>query len=95
MALKIVVAILDGKDEQEFIEEWYINDDRIAKFLAKLICSVEYGKIDKLFRDHLNCTLEEAGLIIGRKYQVCLDRTRRIANYLAVKIYADQGCCDK
>lgn len=93
IAVKIVNNILAGLNPANDIKEWYRNGKQIANFLNNLICTVKYNKIKALFDAHLDCTLEEAGLIISGKYpeseaeyKICLRRTRRLAQYIAVNI---------
>lgn len=94
IAVEIVSAVLSGLDPKNLIAKWYKNADKIAKFLDRVIATIRFNKAKKLLDAHLECTLTEATLIIEAKYtestleyQICLNRTRRLATYIANNVW--------
>lgn len=94
-AVVIVQNALAGKDNTQAIDNWYNNGRDISKFLSKVI-PVNYVKMKKLFFEHLKCTLDEATLIIQRKYNesvvelyTCLKHVREMVLFLSKNF----SCC--
>jgi len=99
IAIKIVTDILTSVDPTNDIKAWYANAEQIAAFLDRTIFCIEFQKIKKLLFLHLDCTLDEAGLIINKdyagslvEYQLCLRRVKEMSDYIAFSIFS--SCCD-
>ena len=95
LAIKIVTDVLSGLDPKCDIKAWYKNAREIACFLAKTIRFAKFEVLKELLDSHLDCTLDEATLIIQAKYPeslvefaTCLRRIKRLSKYLSKTILA-------
>lgn len=94
IAVDIVTEAIQCADTTKSVKEWYDNAREIARFLSKINHCIKRKEIQDLFFAHLDCTLNEALLIVKRdfkgsvdEYKLCLERTRKIALYILDKSF--------